>query len=106
MVLDSVNPHPFSIPAMREENGGQMKDNKGHSDIHNALGQFPQKYIISFLFDFSQSLAEHLARIELVYPQLALCNSAGKSTLSDKLVQRIGQLNAKWHICAREEKYN
>ena len=58
---------------------------------------------MSFLL-VRQSSAEHLARIQLNYPQLALCNPAGKSTLTEKLLQRIEQLNARWHICALEEK--
>jgi len=53
MVLDSVDPLLFSIPAMKEGNGGQMKGNKGHSDIHNALGL--DNIFSLLLFDFSQS---------------------------------------------------
>uniref|UniRef100_A0A914MRZ1 Uncharacterized protein n=1 Tax=Meloidogyne incognita TaxID=6306 RepID=A0A914MRZ1_MELIC len=51
-----------------------------------------------------QSPAEHLARIQLSYPQLALCNPAGKSTVTEKIIERINQINNKWHICANNEE--
>jgi len=45
-----------------------------------------------------------LARIQLSYPQLALCNPAGKSTVTEKIIERINQINNKWHICANNEE--
>uniref|UniRef100_A0A183C3F6 EGF-like domain-containing protein n=1 Tax=Globodera pallida TaxID=36090 RepID=A0A183C3F6_GLOPA len=63
----------------------------------NEAGQRPFRYP-----QCSRTLpAEHLARVHLNYPQLSLCNPSGKSTLVDQLLQRIGQLDAKWHICER-----
>ncbi|KAL3108453.1 hypothetical protein niasHT_015375 [Heterodera trifolii] len=66
----------------------------------NEAGQKPFRYPQCTRTAF----AEHLARIHLNYPQLSLCNPSGKATLVEKLLQRIGELDAKWHICERNDE--
>uniref|UniRef100_A0A183EUY5 Sushi domain-containing protein n=1 Tax=Gongylonema pulchrum TaxID=637853 RepID=A0A183EUY5_9BILA len=42
--------------------------------------------------------ALRVAEITINYPTVSICNAAGKSTLTEKLSQRIELLNSKWSI--------
>ena len=35
------------------------------------------------------------------YPAVTICNEASRSTLADRLLQRVHHLNQKWQLCAR-----
>jgi hypothetical protein len=46
-------------------------------------------------------MAERMIHIRVNYPAVTICNQASRTILSDRLLQRIHQLNHKWKLCAQ-----
>lgn len=49
-------------------------------------------------------MAERMVHIRVNYPAVTICNQASRTILSDRLLQRIHQLNHNWKLCAQTTK--
>ena len=98
--MSSARNRPSSTSVEPMESGDHVMMNSPLvSNIHNAQSKFGVS--VQLIRNCRKSPAERLLHIKVRYPAVTICNQASRTILSDRLLQRIHQLNHKWNICEK-----